>query len=154
MGRFVHSPYLPHVSGIYVILNTVAGHRYIGSTADLQRRRQSHFFRLSHQTHESKLLQQAFNLYGKESFIFIVLEYAESVDRIREREQYYMDTLSCEYNVFPAKDHTGYRYSEESKLKMRLAQKGKPKDPKHVAAMAAGHRGLKYKPRKSKQYPA
>ena len=85
-------------SGIYVILNIVNGHRYIGSAEDLRVRELHHRRRLILGKHINRYLQNAWNLYGENSFEFIVLHHCERADLLAF-EQRAIDLLRPEYNL-------------------------------------------------------
>lgn len=51
-------------SEIYCILNASNGHRYIGQSVDLSRRKSYHFTALRKEIHRNKHLQPAWNRYG------------------------------------------------------------------------------------------
>lgn len=93
----------PHAmrSGIYMILNLINGHRYIGSTNNFLNRARKHRTLMTTGKHPNKHLMNAFSLYGSNSFQFVVLEYAP-VDRLLQIEQEYLNAcydngVSC-YN--------------------------------------------------------
>lgn len=86
------------MKGIYQIRNLVNGKVYIGSTTESFKRRWFHHEScLKNGTHKNKHLQSAYNKYGKENFVFEVMETLE--DAILEREQYYLDTIDNKYNI-------------------------------------------------------
>lgn len=64
-------------SGVYEILNTLNGKRYIGSSKELNTRYNTHFKNLKAGSHPNKHLQFAFDKYGGENFEFNVLEYCD-----------------------------------------------------------------------------
>jgi hypothetical protein len=66
---------LPNSAGIYEIKNSVSGLSYIGSAKALRRR--GHYKSLSTDSSHSKILQQAFDSVGEESFQFRVLEFCD-----------------------------------------------------------------------------
>jgi len=104
-------------SGIYKIENLKNGHIYIGSATNLNGRKNTHFFSLRRNKHKNKHLQSAFNLYGEDNFVFVVLEYCEIKDLIN-REQFYIDNLRPEYNMCPvALSPIGIKRSEAFKKK-------------------------------------
>lgn len=112
------------VSGIYEIRNLMNGNRYIGSTVRFTKRWQKHLDQLRCQQHPNSHLQAAFNKYGEKAFAFTVVEYSEPENLI-EREQYYLDTLSPEYNILPtAGSSLGYRHSKETRKKISRALSG------------------------------
>lgn len=79
-------------SGIYSIRCCVDSKMYIGSSKNLGRRFQHHknsFIKNINSPH----LQNAWNKYGKDNFIFEIVEFIDSpsIPVLREREQYWMD---------------------------------------------------------------
>lgn len=56
--------------GIYEILNTINGKRYVGSSIDIKHRLSNHRNNLKKDKHSNKYLQAAWNKYGQESFEF------------------------------------------------------------------------------------
>lgn len=75
------------VCGIYQIRNILNGNFYIGSAFDLLGRRNRHFSMLLYDKHVNDHLQNAYNCYGKENFIFEVIEFCEPEVKY-EIEQY------------------------------------------------------------------
>jgi group I intron endonuclease len=61
-------------SGIYCILNTANGHRYVGQSVDLSRRKSYHFTALAKGIHKNRHLQAAWNRYGASCFLWSVLQ--------------------------------------------------------------------------------
>lgn len=120
---------------IYQIRNVVNDKKYIGSAINHATRWQLHKRQLNTKTHHSFLLQRAWNKYGAENFKFEIVEFCEK-SLLVEREQYYFDILNPKYNVCRVASSaigripwnkgtkTGPR-SEETKLKLSLAQKGR-----------------------------
>lgn len=84
-------------SGVYKIKCKENGKCYVGSSKRLHNRELEHFNALRNQKHHSKILQNAFNKYGEEQFVFEVIEYCEK--DLEAREQYYIDTENSDYNV-------------------------------------------------------
>lgn len=118
-------------SGIYQIKNLVNGKVYIGSAIDIKKRWALHEFQLKNNIHHSKYLQNSWNKHGEEFFVFEVIELIRNEEELLSREQYWMDFSQCYvsdngYNVISkAGSHLGVKRSEESKLKMSIAQKNK-----------------------------
>lgn len=106
-------------TGVYQILNMIDNKRYIGSSQDMNARRASHFSALKKNKHHSAHLQNAFNKYGEESFLFSIL--AETpVEDLIELEQLCLDTANPEYNMrLVADSPAGTKRSEEHKELMR-----------------------------------
>jgi group I intron endonuclease len=129
------------LSGIYEILNSVNGHRYIGSTTNTRTRWNRHLSFLRSGNHHSKHLQYAWTKYGEENFIFSVLEVCDS-DNLFAREQFYIDEIHPEYNMAPiARSCFGIRRSEETKRKMSNSAKGKIKSAETCQRISASKKG-------------
>jgi group I intron endonuclease len=64
-------------SGIYKIINTSNNNFYVGSSANIRKRRERHFRYLRNGEHENKHLQNAFNKYGESAFLFKIIKYVE-----------------------------------------------------------------------------
>jgi group I intron endonuclease len=65
-------------SGVYQIRNIINNKRYIGSSArGIYNRWKLHKSTLNRKIHHSILLQRAWDKYGKENFIFEILEWAQ-----------------------------------------------------------------------------
>jgi group I intron endonuclease len=107
------------LSGIYKIENLVNGHCYIGQSVDLKTRKGQHFNYLLKNKHKNKYLQRAYDLHGKENFVFEILLLCETFE-LTYYEQKYVDILSPEYNLHKecVTSSLGYKYSDESKAKI------------------------------------
>jgi len=106
-------------SGIYQIRNLQNHKFYIGSTTRLFSQRKSEHWRdLRKNKHCTQHLQRAWNKYGKDAFIFEVIEICQP-DLCEKREQHYLDTLHPQYNGSKfAANPKGYKWSDESKAKV------------------------------------
>lgn len=82
----------PKRSGIYAIINTVDGKRYIGSSVDIERRFRHHRKDLVCDRHWNTYLQRAFNRYGEAAFLFEVLEEEIPVADLLTAEQRWVDS--------------------------------------------------------------
>ncbi len=112
------------VMGIYQIVNTANGKRYIGSSKDLKTRRRSHFKELKENLHYNERLQNSWNKHSEANFQFRILETVEKEEDLILREQYYIDTFHPEYNIYRiAGSPLGAERSEETKQILR--EKGK-----------------------------
>lgn len=87
------------MKGIYRIRNTLNNNSYIGSSKDLDKRFKTHIRTLRNFTHHNIYLQRAFNKYGEDAFVFECLEEVDSVDDLFKREEYYINSISPEYNI-------------------------------------------------------
>src|SRR5579859_1414595 len=84
---------------IYRILNTVNKHRYYGHTNCANRRENDHFLDLQRGIHTNDHLQNAWNKYGPDAFIFEVMFLCEDREHALELEQQCLDILKPEYNI-------------------------------------------------------
>jgi group I intron endonuclease len=96
--------------GIYKITCIPNGKIYIGSSIDVHRRWKLHKTHLNTGKHNNKYLLRAFQKYGKESFMWEVIEEC-SQDVLWEREQYYLD-------MFQPFDEKGYNSARVVKAPM------------------------------------
>ena len=61
-------------TGVYQIRNIINNHCYVGSTINFNSRWEQHKAKLNKQKHHSKHLQNAWNKYEKDNFIFEIIE--------------------------------------------------------------------------------
>ena len=108
-------------TGIYKITNIINNKFYIGSTNNLKRRRKEHFSLLSKNKNHCKILQRAYNKYGKDAFIFEIIAYCP-VKYLFKLEQWFVDNLKPQYNsclidvsVPIGLSGKGYLYTEKHK---------------------------------------
>ena len=89
------------ISGIYCISFIGSPKCYIGSSIDICKRGNQHYNSLLAQKHRNKKLQNAFNLFGKYSFCFTIIEKVpfiekstvEKIKELRKLEQDYLDSI-------------------------------------------------------------
>lgn len=143
-------------SGIYQIRNLINNKRYIGQTANFQKRKQIHFKDLkSKSKHTNPHLQKAYNKYGEENFVFEILEYINltnenefNKNKLSEREndwvKYYSPNV---YNIrIVSQSNLGIKFgprSEQSKINMSNAQKGHPVSEQAKINMSNAQKGKK-----------
>lgn len=85
-------------AGTYMIQNVLNGHRYVGSTNNFKRRLNKHRSELRTNKHHSIPLQRAYNKYGEDKFVIVILEECQPIhDTLLFLEQKYLD-LNPEYN--------------------------------------------------------
>jgi GIY-YIG catalytic domain len=88
----------PCDSGIYAIVNTLTQDRYIGSSHDMLNRFAQHKALLRRGQHHARRLQDAWDTYGEDAFVFVVLEALPDTDQLAAVEQQYLDTEQPAYN--------------------------------------------------------
>lgn len=126
------------MAAIYKIRNLLNNKLYIGSTQKENsfKRKGEHFCELRGNYHYNIHLQNAFNLYGEENFIYeIIEEFKFPIEYDKEyiyqyincREIYYITLLNAEYNI--AKEtrggKLGRKLSEEEKIKIGNRSRGR-----------------------------
>lgn len=80
---------------IYGIYCKALGKMYAGKTVCTSQRWNSHISELKRNIHANYLLQDAFNLYGIDSFYFIILEKDVSEENLIIRESFWVKYLCC-----------------------------------------------------------
>lgn len=88
------------MTGIYMIKCLANGKKYIGKAKDLLSRERQHFSKLSVGNHPCIEMQNDYNKYGYENFVFEVLEQCDE-DKLNHLEDYYIlsnHTIECGYN--------------------------------------------------------
>lgn len=85
------------MTGIYRIKNLINGKCYYGSSKNIENRWRRHKRELVSQKHINEILQRAWNKYGKENFVFELVEEC-SENELFDVEQKYLNT-NPEYNI-------------------------------------------------------
>lgn len=116
------------ICGIYQITNIINGHKYIGSSININKRWKQHIYYLLKNRHHSPYMQNAFNLYKQENFKFEVLQETPEHNLII-LEQYYIDLLKPEYNLgvvgrgFVMRNHPNYKQIIEKQSNSKKGDK-------------------------------
>lgn len=76
--------------GIYCIENIDTHKKYIGQSRHIYRRWEDHKWALNNNKHCNDYLQKAWNKYGKNRFVFSVIEECP-IDQLNDSEVYYID---------------------------------------------------------------
>lgn len=117
-------------SGIYQIKNLVNGKSYIGSSNNIKKRWTVHISRLNKNRHANPHLQNAWNKYGKNNFLFEILHEVSECCLVNV-EQQYLNNIKLNprryYNVVydAAAPSRGKRAPEKTRKKMSMAHSGK-----------------------------
>lgn len=121
-------------------MTDLKGRIYVGSSNDIDKRRNKHFNDLRKIKHCNKKLQDYFKKYGESGFSFSVIDLCDDSELL-SREQYFIDTLKPWYNVnlIAAKPPSplGRKHSEVTLEKMRLWNTGRKHDQKTLDKMKA-----------------
>lgn len=129
-------------TGVYCILNTVNGKRYVGSASTSFRKRLcEHCRALLREEHHSRSLQSAWNKYGQDAFEFRVAEvtipeYAVAVEQVFI--DYWRTTNRKHgYNMSPTAGSTlGVKHSVESRSNMSAAHKNRSAETRRNMSIA------------------
>lgn len=138
-------------SGIYLIINNVNNHLYIGSSKWVGHRCDTHFNHLRKNKHHCTYLQNAWNLYGEKSFVFYLLEETGlAKEELITKEQIYLDEAKKEgwitYNISTkAGSRLGTKWSSSTRDKAMLYFRS----PEFRNKMRLVHLGRKIRPEDS-----
>lgn len=77
-------------NGVYLIENSVTGRKYVGSSSNIDRRIKTHKQHLQKGCHNNRKLQKDHDMYGIESFKFIILEKDVAHDLLTAYEKYWI----------------------------------------------------------------
>lgn len=120
--------HIPKSPGIYAIINRQKNHFYIGSAKNLRQRKNDHFKALKAGKHSNPHLQSAYNLYGSNAFLFVIVEHVDLFEDLLSREQHFIDTINPHYNIARiAGSNLGMTWSSKTKVKMSAAHRANPK---------------------------
>lgn len=110
--------------GIYCILNKFNGDTYYGKSINISKRKYEHFRTLNKDTHKNVHLQNAFNKYGAENFIFKIILYCEPFELSRYEE--YFIKIDNSYNICKESSvgTSGIKYTKEQKKKLSKINSG------------------------------
>ena len=111
--------------GIYEIVHTATGRRYIGSAVSFERRFRRHKNDLKRGRHHCRRLQAAWNKYGEAAFAIQPVMLCFSPDDLIPWEQRYIDEFKPEYNgSLSAGSWLGGKHTPESRAKIAAARTG------------------------------
>ncbi len=131
-------------SGVYKWVNLSNGKVYVGSAVNINSRLRVHRSLLRRGIHKNEHLQRSWNKYGEKSFSFVIIEFC-GLESLIDREQHWIDTHKAVnpdfgYNNRPDADSMlGFKFSEEARVKISIAQKRVWDSPEYrEAASEAG----------------
>jgi group I intron endonuclease len=109
-------------SGVYLILNTANGHKYIGSAVNFNARYSRHIMDLNKNIHHCQHLQRSWNLYGSSVFTFNIVFYCNK-ENLLKYEQIMLDIywdnhILCYNSQRKVGSNLGIIFSQETKDKV------------------------------------
>jgi len=119
-----------YISCVYIIINIINNKVYVGFSKDFFARKRSHISDLNKNKHGNDHLQNAWNKFGKENFIFEILEECKQ-EHLPSMEHYWCNLLNTHnrdygYNIAQTNSKKGSKVSEETRLKISKIKKGIP----------------------------
>lgn len=116
--------HIPSISGIYEIKNILNDKVYIGSSKNIKTRVYNHLKDLISNKHPNKKLQNSWNKYGSNSFIFSFKEEC-LIENLIKIEQEYIDSTKPYFNInLKAYSCIGLKHSEENKKRWSIQMLG------------------------------
>lgn len=119
-------------AGVYCIMHLPTGKFYIGSSINLLERMKGHNRDLKNGSmnpgdeksrHSNKHLQNSFNKYNGENYVFFILEHVDNFFMVEEREQFWLDLYVSTKECFNVKKKatqiSGYTHSQQSVENLR-----------------------------------
>lgn len=132
------------VCGIYCITNMVNSKKYIGQSVDIYTRWANHKSALKHNRHDNEHLQNAWNTYGEQNFIFEILEICD-IDKIDNIEKKYIELFNTMNRAFGYNNESGGHknksLSEQSRQKISEKHKGKKLSDETKKKIGAASKG-------------
>lgn len=126
---------------IYAIFNIVNDKCYVGQTFKKNKRCKDHKINLRLNTHRNKHLHAAYNKYGKDAFIFVILENLFDTSNLDDRENYWIKALKPEYNKAPIGGSClGFKHSQETRELLSKIRKGKKRTGEALENIRAGQK--------------
>lgn len=139
---------------IYKIRNIVNNKCYVGSAVNYRKRKNKHISELERGIHHCEHLQRAWIKYGRDQFVFEIIEKVELKSRLILREQYWIDFYSFKniYNSCPvAYSRLGYVMPEEIKRKISKANKGHKLSEETKKKISDANKGRKHSEQSKKK---
>jgi group I intron endonuclease len=137
------------ICGIYEIYCSSNNKRYVGQAENIDERWINHIWKLRQNKHHNKHLQNAFNKYGENCFIFRTVELC-NVELLDEREIFYIKELNAHetlggFNVCwgGSSGMRGVEFSEEHRRRLSESHLGKKASDEARKKMSESRKGEK-----------
>lgn len=128
---------------IYKSTNIITNDFYIGQTKKkLYQRISAHHYDVDRGSKYH--FHNAIRLYGKDNFIWHIIDCADTIEELNDKERYYIEKLKPKYNMTSGGEGCENRIiSEETKEKIRKKQIGKPHPHKGTKGRIPWNKGKK-----------
>lgn len=138
---------------VYQITNTITNEVYVGSTKrGFLWRKRRHLTALERGRHHNRHLQYAYEKYGRESFIFEIVEQVGDSSVLIDRETFWSKELGATYNIVKnIKSHIGCSRTEETKRKISKSLRGRTISTEHKEAIRRSMVGKKHTKERSQK---
>jgi group I intron endonuclease len=134
-------------SGIYKIANKANGKFYIGSSVNISNRWYVHKYELMKGIHHNPYLQNAWDKYGEENFVFSILIETKK-ELLLEKEQGLLDLTKCYnrnigYNIgkIAGAAFLGRKHTKETRKKISASKLGKPRSKETRKKISEAQKG-------------
>ena len=134
------------IIGIYTITNITNNKVYIGCSKNIKARLLHHKSYLRKNKHANIHIQNAWNKYGEDSFIFEILEECDE-KYLYSQEHYWCNILNVHnrqygYNILGTNPICNCIFSNETRLKMSISRKGLIHSKEHCKNISIGKKGM------------
>lgn len=138
------------IVGIYKISCTQNNKYYYGSSVDILSRRNHHKNSLRKKLHHNKILQNVWNKYGEESFIFEIIEQV-NIENLKDIEDTYLKehvyNIDC-VNIMASSNNvphnigfSGHSHTKETKSKIKNSMIGRKHCEKTKLKISESNKG-------------
>lgn len=137
------------MQGIYAITNVLTDTVYYGSSSNIEKRITNHKADLRYNRHKNPYLQNSFNKYGFEAFVFAPVQIIESEKEIIKKEQEFIDkAYFLGLKLFNFNDASGWpvgqKHTEKTKKKLHIIKTGMKHSELTKQQMKLSHIGKRH----------
>ena len=137
------------MQGIYAITNILTDTIYYGSSCNIEKRFTNHKTDLKYNRHKNPYLQNSFNKYGFEAFVFTPVQLIENKEDIIKKEQDFIDNAYfIGLKTFNFNDASGWpvglKHTEETKKKLHIVKTGVKHSEETKQQMKLSHIGKRH----------
>lgn len=139
---------------IYCVENILDGKKYIGQTIQSVKTRWACHISESKNRQKCVKFHRAIAKYGKDNFKIKIIDHADNYEELNDKETYWIKTLDTRDNGYNSNfDGDGKGITEEVKLKISLANKGREISEEHRKKLILGAKRNPYTFKKGIDHP-